>query len=277
MTMHLLRTGLLLLTVTLVACASLQDQGSSAAVRQQLAPMGKVRAAISVGPTANTFRATLDPATNRPRGVAVDLAHALGRQLGAPVELVTYTNYPDLLNAAVRGDWDVTFLTFDEERTKVMDYGPAYFFFEFTYLVPAGSAIRAHSDVDRPGVRVAVAEGSVTASNRERALKNATLVRVKTLAEIREHLRTGKVDVAAASRETLDGLATQVPGASVLKGSFHVEGVAVAVPKNRPAALAYVTEFIEGAKASGVVRRALDDAGFKDAVVAPAVSRRGAR
>jgi len=274
MTMHVLRTGLLLLTVTLVACTSLQDQGSSAAARQQLAPTGKVRVAISVGPTANTFRATLDPATNRPRGVAVDLAHALGRQLGAPVELVTYSNYPDLLNAAVRGDWDVTFLPFDEGRTKVMDYGPAYYFFDFTYLVPEGSPIRAHSDIDRPNVRIAVAEGSVTARNRERALKNATLVRFKTLAEIREQVRAGKVDAAAAGRETLAGLATQLPGARVLEGAFHREGVAVAVPKNRPAALAYVTEFIETAKASGVVRRALDDAGFKDAVVAPAVSRR---
>jgi polar amino acid transport system substrate-binding protein len=47
----------------------------------------------------------------------------------------------------------------------------------------------------------------------------------------------------------------------------------VAVPKNRPAALAYVTDFIETAKATGVVRRAFDKAGFKDAVVAPAASR----
>ena len=275
MTMHVLRTGLLLLTVTLVSCASLQDQESSAAARQQLAPTGKVRAAISVGPTAlSTFRATLDPATNRPRGVAVDLAHALGRQLGAPVELVTYSNYPDLLNAAVRGDWDVTFLPFDEERTKVMDYGPAYYFAEFAYLVPEGSPIRAHSDIDRPDVRIAVAEGSVTARNRERALKNAPLVRFKTLAEIREQVRAGKVDAAAAGRETLAGFAAQLPGARVLEGAFHREGVAVGVPKNRPAALAYVTEFIEHAKASGVVRRAFDDAGLKDAVVAPAVSRR---
>jgi polar amino acid transport system substrate-binding protein len=113
-TMSLLKLTFLLVAGALTACASLQDQGSSAAAKQQLASTGKVRAAISVGPTANTFRATLDPATNRPRGVAVDLAHALGRQLGAPVELVPYSNYPDLLNAAARGDWDVTFLPFDE-------------------------------------------------------------------------------------------------------------------------------------------------------------------
>jgi polar amino acid transport system substrate-binding protein len=155
-----------------------------------------------------------------------------------------------------------------------MDYGPTYYFFEFTYLVPEGSPIRAQSDIDRPGVRVAVAEGSVTARNRERALKNATLVRFKTLTEIQEQVRAKKVNAAAAGRETLEGLAAQLPGARVLEGAFHREGVAVGVPKNRPAALAYVTEFIEAAKASGVVRRALDDAGFKDAVVAPPASRR---
>ena len=271
--MGVLKLGLVFLGAALGACSSVRSDGSSAAVQQQLAPTGKVRVAISVGPTANTFRAILDPTTNRPQGVPVDLANALGKKLGAPVELVMYDNYVDLLEAARRGAWDVTFLPFSEDRAKVMDYGPAYFLLNFTYLVPAGSAIRAHSDVDRPGVRVAVAEGSVTASNRERALKNATLVRFKTLAQIREQLRAGKVDAAAASRETLDGLATQVPGARVLEGSFHDEGVAVAVLKNRPAALAYATDFIETAKATGVIRQAFDKAGFKDAVVAPAVSR----
>jgi polar amino acid transport system substrate-binding protein len=273
--MSLLKSGLVLLAVALTACASLQKDGSSAAVKQQLAPTGKVRVALSVGPTANTFRATLDAATSRPRGVAVDLANALGEKLGVPVELVTYANYPDLLEAAGRGAWDVTFIAFDEERTKVMDYGPAYYRSELTYLVRSGSAIHAQADVDRPGVRIAVAEGSVSARNRQQALKSATLLRFKTLAEIREQLRAGKVDAAAASRDTLAGLAAQLPGARVLEGSFDVGGgVAVAVPKNRPAALGFVSDFIETAKATGVVRRAFDNAGFKDAVVAPAASRR---
>ncbi|SFA96401.1 polar amino acid transport system substrate-binding protein [Collimonas sp. OK607] len=273
MKMSLFKFGLVLIAAALTACAAPQNDGSSDAVRQQLTPTGKVRVAISVGPTANTFRATLDPATGRPQGVAVDLANALGERLGAPVEFMLYDNYVELLEAAHHGVWDVTFLPFDEERTKVLDYGPPYYRFEFTYLVPSGSAIRAQADVDRPGVRIAVAEGSVTARNRQQALKNATLLRFKTLAEIQEQVRAGKVDVAAAGRETLAGLAAQVPGARVLDGSFHVEGVAVAVPKNRPAALEFVSDFIETAKATGIVRRAFDKAGFKDAVVAPAASR----
>jgi polar amino acid transport system substrate-binding protein len=41
------------------------------------------------------------------------------------------------------------------------------------------------------------------------------------------------------------------------------------VPKNRPAALAYASAFMEAAKASGSVRRALDRAGMQDEAVAP--------
>jgi polar amino acid transport system substrate-binding protein len=266
--------ALVLSLVSLTSWVPARGDDSSALLMQQIAPTGKVRAAISVGPTGNQFRATLDPATNQPRGVPVDLANALGQKLGVPVQFVTYSNYVDLLDGAGRNAWDVTFLTIDQDRAKVMDFGPPYYLYEFTYLVPAGSTIQNQNEVDRPGVRIAVAEGSVTARNREQALKNATLKRFKTLAEIREQLAAGSVDAAAAGHETLAGLATQLPGARVLEGAFSIDGVAVAVPKDRPAALAYVSEFIETAKAGGLVRQAFDAAGFKDAAVAPPAPRR---
>ncbi|MBI4193482.1 MAG: transporter substrate-binding domain-containing protein [Betaproteobacteria bacterium] len=203
----------------------------------------------------------------------MDLANALGEKLGAPVELIKYDNYVDLLEAGRQGTWDVTFLPFSEERAKIIDYGPAYYFLELTYIVPAGSAIRAQSDIDRPGVRVATVEKSINARILQQSLKNATLVQAKKLAEIREQVKAKKVDAAAAGRETLTDLATQLPGTRVLEGRFHAVPVSVAVPKNRPAALAYVTDFIETAKATGVVRRAFDNAGFKNAAVASAASR----
>ena len=265
---------LILGLASLTACVSPQSGDRSTLQRLQIAPTGKLRAAISVGPAANQFRATIDPATKQPRGVPVDLANALGRKLGVPVQLVTYSNYPDLLEAAGHDAWDVTFLTFDQERAKVIDFGPAYFLYEFTYLVPAGSAIQSQDEVDRPGVRIAVAEGSVTARNREQSLKSATLKRFKTLAEIRDQVRAGYVDAAAAGRETLSGLANQLPGSRVLNGAYYVEGVAIAVPKGRPEPLTYVSDFIETAKATGLVRQAFDSAGFKQAAVAPPAPRR---
>ena len=46
------------------------------------------------------------------------------------------------------------------------------------------------------------------------------------------------------------------PGSRIVDGGFQQTGIAIAVPKGRPAALAYVTKFLEEAKASGAVRRA---------------------
>lgn len=264
----------LLATALVASSASLRADESSAAARQELAPTGKVRVGLSVGKSSNVFRAKLDPGTNRPQGVAVDLANALGEKLGAPVEFIRYDNYPDLLEAGRQGTWDVTFLPFSDARAKIIDYGPAYYFLELTYLVPAGSTIRDQSDVDRPGVRVAATQKSISAS-KVQLLKNAELVQVKKLSMVTPQLESGKVHAAAASRQTLMGLAKRLPpGARVLEGSFYPLPVSVGVPKNRPAALAYVTDFIESAKATGVVRRAFDNAGFKDAAVAPPGSGR---
>jgi len=264
-----------LLTMALVVGSmSLRADESSAAAKQQLASTGKVRVALSVGPSSNQFRAKLDLGTKRPQGVAVDLANALGEKLGAPVELIMYDNYPALLEAGRQGTWDVTFLPFSEARAKIIDYGPAYYFLELTYIVRAGSTIKDQSEIDRPGVRVAAAAKSISASKLQQSLKYATFIELKKLSVIRDHLAAGKVDAAVAGRETLTGLVTKLPGARVLDGTLYALPVSVAVPKGRPAAHAYVTDFIEHAKATGVVRRAFDNAGFKEAAVAPAASGR---
>src|SRR4029450_1157522 len=85
-------SGFLLVVAGLVSCASPQsDKNAAAIAREQLAPTGKVRVAILVGPTASTFRATPDPATQRPRGVPVDLATALGDRFAVSVEQLPYS------------------------------------------------------------------------------------------------------------------------------------------------------------------------------------------
>ena len=61
----------------------------------------------------------------------------------------------------------------------------------------------------------------------------------------------------------------QISPARVLQGNFQQTGIAIAVPKGRPVALKIASELLEVAKTSGVVRRALDAAGFPEAPVAP--------
>ena len=84
-------------------------------------------------------------------------------------------------------------------------------------------------------------------------------------------LRTGKADAMTSSRETLLGPSQKLPGSRVLDGSYLNSYVAIAVPKGRSAGLAYASAFVEDVKASGVLRRSLDNVGLTTTRVAPAV------
>jgi len=57
-------------------------------------------------------------------------------------------------DATESGAIDVAFMPVDEERKKRVDFGPAYFIIESTYLVTGASGIKTVAEVDRPDVRV---------------------------------------------------------------------------------------------------------------------------
>ena len=265
--MRAVTSWMLAVVMVMAGCAGMSRQ--SGPPLHELAPAGKVRVGVGVGAVSSAFWATRDAVTGQPRGVTVDLANALARKLGRPLELIVFPNSGELTAAGPRGEWDVAFMPVDDERAKVVDFGPAYYLFESTYLVPARSGIRTIADVDRAGVRVAAVANTTTSRSAGRALKTATLIEFRTVEEIIDRVLAGQVDAVALGRESLESLAPRLPGSRILDGHFHASGVAVAVPKNRPAALAYVSAFVEEAKATGIVRRALDNAGLRNAAVAP--------
>jgi polar amino acid transport system substrate-binding protein len=82
-------------------------------------------------------------------------------------------------------------------------------------------------------------------------------------------MKEGKVDAIALSRESTSGLLAVLPGSRVLDGGFLNSTTAVAVTKNKPAARAFVTAFIEEAKGNGLIRRALDEMGLKSSQIPP--------
>jgi polar amino acid transport system substrate-binding protein len=243
------------------------------AVRKQLVPTGTLRVAVPVGPAASAMWTIRDPATGKPRGVSVDLGAALAAKLGVPMQLIEHASSGEIIDAADRGAWDVSFTPVDAERKARVDFGPNYSLGESTYMVAPGSSIQTLEEVDRPGVRVVGVEGTATIRSARRTLKNTTAIGVKGLDEAVAMIREGRADAIALGRDSLHTLAATMPGARVLDGYFHATGTAILVPKGRPAALAYITEFIEAAKADGTVRRAFDAHGMQDAEVAPAGSR----
>ncbi|MCC7346167.1 MAG: transporter substrate-binding domain-containing protein [Variibacter sp.] len=243
------------------------------AVLKELAPTGKLRVGIAVGPTGSPLWAIKDPKTGKPAGVTVDLGAALAAKLGVPVEYVVYPSSGEITNAVDRNEWDVGFMPVDDERKKIIAFGPNYSLGESTYMVGPGSAIRKLADIDKPGVRVVGVENTTTIRAARRLLKHATVTGTKGSGETFELLKAGKADAIALGRDSLEDFAAMLPGSHVLEEHFWAVGTAIAVARNKPAALAYVTEFIEAAKADGTVKKAFDAAKLRSAKVAPAGSR----
>jgi polar amino acid transport system substrate-binding protein len=262
--------AVLLSGVLASAAAQAQDKG---AALKELAPTGKLRVAIAVSPAPSALYVVKDPASGQYRGVAVDLGTELGKKLGVSVELVPYLASGEITEAADKGVWDVTFMPYDAERAKHVDFGAAYHLLQSTYLVAPNSSIQTLAEVDRPNVRIAGVANTATARAAAASLKTATIVPVKGVDEAVELMRAGKADAIALSRESLTGLVQQMPGSRILDGGFLNSVTAVAVPKGKPAALAYASAVVEEAKASGSVRRSFDAVGLTTSMVAPAGMR----
>jgi len=242
-------------------------RADDAAAKRELAPTGKLRVGIAVAATPGAGNVAREGSGYR--GVAVDLGAGLAQKLGVPPELVPYPNSGALTDAAASGAWDVAFIPVDAERKKLVDFGSAHIVLQSTYLVAPGSPIQSLADVDKPGVRVAGVENTATARAAAASLKTVTVTHVKTGDQLFDLLTSGKADAIALSRESLTALAAKLPGSRVLDGAFLNSYVAIAVPKGKPAALAYASAFVDAAIAAGSVRRALDRIGMQTSTVPP--------
>jgi polar amino acid transport system substrate-binding protein len=242
----------------------------SAAVLSDLAPTGKLRVGINYG---NPVLATRDPSSGDLRGVAVDLGRELGRRVGVPVELVAFESAGKMFDAVKAGAWDVAFLAVDPGRADQIDFTAPYVEIEGTYLVPAGSALRAIADVDRDRVRIGISSKSAYDLFLSRSIQHAELIRATDPNGAFQLILAGKVDVVAGVRQHLVANAELLPGSRVLDGRFMAIQQALGIPKGRATGASYLREFIEEVKASGLVAQAIEKAGVRGVSVPPAADR----
>jgi len=237
---------------------------------KELIPTGKLRVAIAVAPAPSALYAVKDSDTGKFRGVTVELGAALARKLGVPAEFLPHLASGEIQNSAASGKWDVTFMPVDDERKQFVDFGNAYHLLQSTYLVAPGCRIVSVAEVNNASVRVGGAANTATFRAALRTAPHATFVSLPGVDAAIKAMQAGEIDAIALSRESLTGVAMKIPGARVLDGGFLNSSTAVAVPKGKPEALAYVSQFIEEAKAAGLVRRAFDAMNLKNSLVAPA-------
>ena len=224
---------------------------------------GKVR--VGLFPPQNTK----DPVTGELRSVWVEIARALAARIGVQVVLLEHPTPPQVVDCLKADGCDVVFLPFDSRAAEIGGFSSPFIEFDFTYLVPAGSLIQSIADADRPGIRIAVVSNHASTAALNRVLKQAKLVYAETPDATFDLLRAGDADVMASARSTLLEYSTKLPGSRVLKDRYGAMLNRVVVPKNRAGRLAYINEFVEEAKASGLVQQAIDRAGPRGVQVAP--------
>ena len=263
---HRVGAALCCVAALLGACASSPSAPPAAAVAE-LAPGGKLRAAINFG---NPILASRDAGTGQPRGVSVDLSRELAARLGVGLEFVTFDAAGKVVEAARSGAWDIAFVAIDPARGQDMLQTAPYVIIEGAYLVRADSKLQRNEDVDREGVRIAVGKGSAYDLYLARNLKQARIVHAATSPAVTDLFIAQQLEVAAGVKQQLEADARRVAGLRLLPGRFMVINQAMATPKGRDAGARYLNEFVEAMKASGFVAQALARHGIEGAAVAPA-------
>ena len=142
---------------------------------------------------------------------------------------------------------------------------------DLLYLAAAGREFTAADQVDRSGIKVGTIANSPYDRFLTRELKSAQLVRLPLSPSFPkdaiEMLRDGKADVFGADSGLIDSIASGYPGAKIVPGAFNTVRVAVAIPKGRSnAAQGRLAEILTQAKRTGIVQKAIEQAGLKSGI-----------
>jgi len=259
-----------LLLIAALALAPINLAAAEQAADPRVADLmqaGKIRVGIHSFYTKDSGTGELKPVST---GIIfLDIARMLGAQIGVEVLPVWHPGVPEMLACVTSGDCDVGFMGPDPSRAGV-EFTPPFVQLDYTLLVPAGSSIQRITDADKPGTRIAAVSGHASTLTLSRMLKHAQLVYAATPDPTFEILHKGDAEAFASVRPVLIGYSKTLPGSRVLEDRYGANLVGLVVRHGRAARLSYLTEFVEQAKASGLIQQAIDRAGLPGHQVASA-------
>jgi polar amino acid transport system substrate-binding protein len=252
--------AIILLLTSLAGTASGQS-----GVASDIAPQGKLRAAIL---SANPILMTKKPDGSN-AGVAIDLGTFIAERLGVPFDPVLYPTAEAYAGSFGKGEWDIA-IGARGTRAETVDYTPDFLLVDNIFVAAPGREFADVGQVDRPGVKVAVVKDGPPDRFLSRTLKAAEIVRIPSNREAIETLRSGQAHVYGSNGQLVHRVAEGLPGAKIVPGSFNTVPQTVALPKGRPAAAQRrLAEIVDDAKRTGVMQRAVEQAGIKGVRVAP--------
>jgi ABC-type amino acid transport substrate-binding protein len=250
--------GRILLSIVLLAGLSGVAFGQTTPAAE-IAPGGKLR----VGMIAITVLG----------GVADPIARFIGQKLGAAVEPVMYPNPDAYLQSFGKGEWDIAIGPRVLAPADKADSSADLWVISLVYVAAPGKEFPDIASVDKAGVKIGTIRGAPSDRVLTREIKTAEIVRIPLsptiAADAADLLRSGKADVFGADSGVGYPAAEALPGAKIVPGAFATVRVAAALPKGRSAAAqAALATFLEEARQTGVVKKAIDAKGLKGVNVA---------
>jgi len=260
-----MRIGRLLVRamIAMAVPVTMSDAVSAKDARDVLAPQGRLRVGVYLGSPTSMVRNSNSGETH---GLSFDLGKEMAKHLGVPFEQVNYERIADVLAGMKAGEVDFTVSNATASRALDVLFSQTLISLELGYLVTGTSPIATAVDVDRPGMRIGVTQGSTSERTLPKLLANATVVPAQNLNDAIKMLDDRELDTFATNKPTLFEMSDRMPDARILDGRWGEEHLAIAIPKGREGGMEVVRRFVEEVQSNGLLAKAVAQAGLRGAI-----------
>jgi cyclohexadienyl dehydratase len=202
-----------------------------------------------------------DPTTGQLSGIDIDLANALAQSLDAKLQFVE-TNFGTFIADLQTNKCDVAMfgIGITLKRAQAVEFTRPYLQTGIYAVVRKGGAIKDWSDIDKPGLKVAVTLGSYIEPFMRSYLKQATVVPVAPPATREQELMARHVDVEMVDYPTaqkvqsdFDWAQTITPPTQLLATPFGY-----AIQPGDQIWLNYLNLFVDTIKRDGTLKAAAE-------------------
>jgi len=240
----------------------------AAGIAERVRAAGTLRVCIWPDYYGVTYR---DPRTRQLGGIDIELSGEFARDLGVRPQYVD-SSFPKLVEDLTAEHCDVAMFAVGvlPQRAQFLRFSQPYLQSDiYGVATRASRSVRQWSDIDQPGVLVAVQAGTFMEPVMTAALKQAKVVVVKPPQTREQELEAGRVDVFMTdypySRRLLDNTdwARLIPPPS----PFHVLPYAYAVRPGDDDWLKTVDDFVARIKRDGRLDAAARRAGLLEIVI----------
>jgi polar amino acid transport system substrate-binding protein len=192
-----------------------------------------------------------------PEGVSPDLAKALANELNIEYKLIPFKRPGELADAVIDDIWDIGNIANESERAKSITFSHPYTLIESTFLVRESSKINSLQDVDKKDVRIAVAERSAYDLWLTENIKNAELIRAKSIDLSFKIFEDNSYEVLAGLKPRLIDDLKNTKNCKILPGAFTFIKQCIGSKPGNPEAEKFINNFIEKNTKNGFIESLL--------------------